>query len=144
MSQSIRYETVECSRCGGTGHYSYNPMDGTICFKCRGAKRTSSKKGAAAREKVEEFKMSLYSVAAGDVEPGTQLHFTRYGWRTVTKMEEDRLNEGMVILRTKAMSFHVQPSDRYKARPTPEEWAQTIEFARALPGVQIIEKEEVG
>lgn len=26
----------KCPRCGGSGHYSYNPMDGTVCFQCRG------------------------------------------------------------------------------------------------------------
>jgi hypothetical protein len=29
-----------CSRCGGSGHYSYNPVDGTRCFGCRGRKGT--------------------------------------------------------------------------------------------------------
>ena len=27
-----------CPRCGATGNYSYNPMDGTRCFKCNGNK----------------------------------------------------------------------------------------------------------
>ena len=27
-----------CPRCGATGHYSYNPLDGTRCFKCNGNK----------------------------------------------------------------------------------------------------------
>jgi DnaJ-class molecular chaperone len=26
----------KCSRCGGSGNYSYNPLDGTTCFKCNG------------------------------------------------------------------------------------------------------------
>lgn len=26
-----------CSRCGGSGHYSSNAIDGTRCFGCRGA-----------------------------------------------------------------------------------------------------------
>lgn len=26
-----------CSRCHGSGHYSFNPVDGTTCFKCLGA-----------------------------------------------------------------------------------------------------------
>ena len=26
-----------CPRCGGSGHYAYNPMDGTRCFKCGGS-----------------------------------------------------------------------------------------------------------
>lgn len=25
-----------CSRCGGSGHYSYNQLDGTMCYGCRG------------------------------------------------------------------------------------------------------------
>lgn len=28
--------TVECSRCGGSGNYSYCPSHGTTCFKCGG------------------------------------------------------------------------------------------------------------
>jgi len=30
-----------CKRCGGSGHYSYNPMDGTTCFGCNGTGKTS-------------------------------------------------------------------------------------------------------
>ena len=30
--------TVICPRCGGTGHYSFNRIDGTRCFKCGGSK----------------------------------------------------------------------------------------------------------
>lgn len=26
-----------CKRCGGSGHYSFNPLDGTTCFACRGS-----------------------------------------------------------------------------------------------------------
>lgn len=26
-----------CSRCGGSGQYSFNPIDGTRCFKCGGS-----------------------------------------------------------------------------------------------------------
>lgn len=29
--------TVECSRCGGCGNYSYCPSHGTTCFKCNGS-----------------------------------------------------------------------------------------------------------
>ena len=27
---------MECPRCGGSGHYSYNQLDGTICYGCNG------------------------------------------------------------------------------------------------------------
>ena len=26
----------KCPRCGGSGHYSYNQMDGTRCYGCNG------------------------------------------------------------------------------------------------------------
>lgn len=32
-----------CNRCGGSGHYSYNQMTGTICFGCNGKKFVSMK-----------------------------------------------------------------------------------------------------
>jgi len=30
--------TEWCGRCGGSGHYSFNRIDGTTCFDCRGRK----------------------------------------------------------------------------------------------------------
>lgn len=27
---------MECPRCGGSGHYAYNPLDGTVCYGCNG------------------------------------------------------------------------------------------------------------
>lgn len=29
---------MPCPRCGATGHYSYNPMDGDVCYECMGKK----------------------------------------------------------------------------------------------------------
>jgi len=36
-------ESVTCGRCGGSGHYSYCQMWGTVCFECKGAKRVAEK-----------------------------------------------------------------------------------------------------
>ena len=44
----INYETETCTRCAGSGHFSYNRMTGTRCFKCGGEKITYTKRGAAA------------------------------------------------------------------------------------------------
>ena len=30
-----------CKRCGGSGHYSYNSLDGTTCYGCRGSGKQS-------------------------------------------------------------------------------------------------------
>lgn len=34
---------MTCPRCGGTGHYSYNEIDGTICYGCGGRKVITKK-----------------------------------------------------------------------------------------------------
>jgi len=41
LNKAIKEKLVEkrvCSRCGGTGYYSYNYIDGTMCYGCRGTK----------------------------------------------------------------------------------------------------------
>ena len=63
------FEVVACPRCGGSGEYSYNPMSGSRCFKCNGAKVVLSKRGSAARA----FFMSLLDRPAKDVKPGELL-----------------------------------------------------------------------
>ena len=59
-------ETETCSRCGGCGEYSYNPLSGSRCFKCNGTRKTYTKRGLAARE----FLTALRSKRAGDVQIG--------------------------------------------------------------------------
>jgi uncharacterized protein YeaC (DUF1315 family) len=34
---------VDCPRCGGSGHYSYNAITGTTCFKCDGFRQVAPK-----------------------------------------------------------------------------------------------------
>lgn len=41
-------ETVTCSRCCGSGNYSWCQRYGTTCFKCGGRKAVLTKRGAAA------------------------------------------------------------------------------------------------
>lgn len=43
------FESETCSRCGGTGEYSYCQRYGTRCFRCSGHKVTLTKRGAAAQ-----------------------------------------------------------------------------------------------
>lgn len=44
----ISYESDPCTRCGGSGHYSFNQVSGTICFKCRGSGAQLTPRGKAA------------------------------------------------------------------------------------------------
>lgn len=56
-----------CSRCGGSGHYSFNQIDGSRCFGCSGAgKRAATLTAAvleAARVKVEAGELEALRAA---------------------------------------------------------------------------------
>lgn len=83
------FESVTCTRCGGSGHYSYNPMTGTRCFKCNGHGETLTKRGAAA----QNYYRLLLSKRYRDLEPGDKVHdagvpgFMAGGWREVVSIE---------------------------------------------------------
>jgi hypothetical protein len=57
-----------CSRCSGTGHYSFNPGNGTTCFNCNGAKKLppklTDKLFRMAEEKVLDGTLDLVLKAA--------------------------------------------------------------------------------
>lgn len=65
-------ETETCSRCGGSGHYSYCQRFGTVCFKCGGRKVTLTKRGAEAARYLRE----LRSKRAADVKPGDRIYLS--------------------------------------------------------------------
>lgn len=48
MAKSV-FEHVTCSRCLGTGQYSYNQIDGSRCYGCQGTGNKYTKRGAVAR-----------------------------------------------------------------------------------------------
>jgi hypothetical protein len=64
-----RLERETCSRCGGSGHYSYCQRFGTTCFKCSGRKEVYTKRGAAALA----YLKSLRSRPASEVKIGDQI-----------------------------------------------------------------------
>ena len=84
-TKTFIFEHTDCSRCGGSGHYSYNTMTGSRCFKCNGAGVTLTKRGA----KAQELYRLLLSKRYIDLEPGDKIQdlgipgFTAGGWRTV-------------------------------------------------------------
>lgn len=45
----IEYEKETCGRCGGSGRYSYNQIDGDRCYGCGGSGERLSKRGRAAK-----------------------------------------------------------------------------------------------
>jgi hypothetical protein len=114
-SAAARLERETCSRCGGSGHYSYCQRFGTTCFKCSGRKEVLTKRGAAAMA----FLKTLRSRPASQVKVGDQIKVTGitmsgdpfHQWMTVreiapTVQEGASLKDGaMVPYRTELIRF---------------------------------------
>lgn len=67
------FEHKTCGRCGGSGHYSYNQINGTTCFGCGGSGTQLTKRGLAAQRwfrdqttvKVEDLKVGERALVDG-------------------------------------------------------------------------------
>jgi len=78
------YETKPCTRCGGSGHYSYCSMYGTTCFGCAGKGHVYTKRAQAAIA----YGKALRTVKASAVQVGWLFYvspgpFNKGGWFTV-------------------------------------------------------------
>ena len=87
------FERETCSRCGGSGEYSYNPRDGYVCFKCGGRCVTLTKKGKAT---AGFFSNSLF-VLNSELKKGDYIwdeginipaHYEPAGWRKIDAITE--------------------------------------------------------
>ncbi|MEU9752182.1 hypothetical protein AB0D90_03470 [Streptomyces althioticus] len=95
---TIRFEFEDCTRCGGTGHFSFNMMEGTICRRCRGRKRTITRRGNTAYTRWKEQIDARLSTPVVDLKPGDVVYsdasnvagmpvFYPTRWRTVVRIE---------------------------------------------------------
>lgn len=66
-----RFETEKCSRCQGTGKFSYCEIYGDTCFKCRGKKLVRTKRGQAAFN----YLVELLSIEAIDLKIGQVISY---------------------------------------------------------------------
>jgi hypothetical protein len=93
------FEIESCGRCGGSGQYSFNPMDGTRCFGCGGSGYKLTKRGRVAKARFHE----LLQKKASEVKVGDYLYdFIGLGagrcWQKVVGNRIDELNKGMIIM----------------------------------------------
>lgn len=94
-TQPKMFETELCGRCYGSGHYSFNLMDGSKCYGCNGAGWKLTKAGAAARAAYR----AAYTKTkpASEIVAGDKIIDTKTGRRqvyTVTESGPDTLNPG--------------------------------------------------
>ena len=89
-----RFESQCCTRCGGSGKFSFNLIHGDRCYGCKGTGEQLTKRGAAAKAK---FTASM-SHLASELEVGDSI-YTNDHWYILQTIEADVLNPGMITLR---------------------------------------------
>lgn len=94
------FESTTCSRCGGSGRYSYNMMDGDRCYGCSGRGYVLTKRGKAA----QSFLDNMRSCPVEDLKVGdlvlVDLFFSKAQFLKLEGIRPDEYNPGrnMMIL----------------------------------------------
>ena len=91
MAGTPIFESQTCTRCGGSGRYSWCQMWGDRCFKCHGRGYTLTKRGQAA----QDFYQRISSLPAKDLKPGmviwTSVGLLTEGWSEVISVEDNAI-----------------------------------------------------
>lgn len=129
--QAIRLETEACSRCGGSGQYSYCQMHGTRCFKCGGKGSVLTPRGKAANAYLRE----LRSKRADALQPGDVFFLDGCGvfadlWVTVISSGQDPLNpQHFTIVGDKTSYSVLDSATMLRVRHSKEEAARLLQMA---------------
>lgn len=99
---ATEFEHEVCSRCGGTGNYSYCQMYGTTCFKCHGRKSVLTKRGEAAVAYRNELrKFPVEQIQAGWLKYYDGFMGGKRGWHKVIEVRNPgtsgRIVDGVTI-----------------------------------------------
>lgn len=93
------FEIETCSRCAGSGNYSFCQTHGTRCFKCHGIGKTHTKKGAAAQAYyTASLDKPVIEIQVGDSVLATVGMMGPKKWFKVAAIKPDTLNAGRISL----------------------------------------------
>lgn len=106
--KKIVFDTTECSRCGGTGKFSYNQLHGDMCYGCSGSGKMLTKQAKKASKRIEEIRKQIRSIPVSEIKVGDKIWqsltaFSKRDWLTVTKVSLGPswgyLKDGVLVLR---------------------------------------------
>lgn len=141
---TIRFEYEDCTRCGGTGHYSFNQMEGTRCRRCRGRKRTINRRGNAAYTRWKEHVDARLTTPVLDLKPGDIVYsdaeqmagfmpvFYPTRWRTVVRVERTDHGDSATLT---VVFKSTDPSGRQTARTLPAHQLDAFALPRVDPTI---------
>lgn len=128
------FEHTTCSRCCGTGTYSFNLIHGTKCYGCNGAGYKLTKRGAAA----SSYLKAIRSRPASEIKEGDVILFDMHFFRVFTPVTSVEVNEnGSVTIRGirhktgENIGFTVWPDDPVRLSFSADQKQAQIEQALA-------------
>lgn len=147
----LMFETTDCSRCGGSGTYSWCQRFGDKCFKCSGRGIQLTRDAVRARELHAEWKAQRTAITLSDVQPGMRVRLYRADKPLETVVEV--LEQGSVKernpetgewvqlaeVRTKGMRHCVDPDVQVYRALTADELEQLRAYMLTLPGTYLSE-----
>ena len=104
------FEIQDCTRCGGSGRYSYCQMYGDTCFKCGGTGVILTRRGNAAFS----YYRNLFETQASNIVAGSYIRFNGK-WKKVLNIKEDTLNAGFIVFELPNQSYHVPGSSKIES-----------------------------
>ena len=162
-TKTIRYERETCGRCGGAGRYSFNTIDGDVCYGCGGSRKRISRRGRAAQKAIRAFQAERYSKTLLELEPGDSVRLPG-GARRWHRLEavvfvddpkrRSRSRSGgesapwveyLYRVELRGLTTHANPDAVFELRPTPAQFVdEVVPFARAFDGkgLEIILEED--
>ena len=99
-------ESTPCTRCGGSGSYSFCTAHGSRCFKCGGKKIVLTKRGAIARDYITSLRVEIKAakeLVLGEVVKFDSFYTNQRGWSEITKVESSLLNAGHIAYEVKSV-----------------------------------------
>lgn len=109
QTDKLGFETKPCSRCGGSGRYSWCQMWGDTCFKCSGKGITYTARGSEAIKFFRESRKVLYT----DLKIGDRCYwedgiFHKSAWTNITEIQ--RGDDGLTVTANEYQSIHLSSS----------------------------------
>ena len=123
----LKFEREPCSRCAGSGHYSYCEMWGTTCFKCQGKRETLTKRGRAAHD----WMVAQMETVATDVKVGDLVVFSGGARRFVQEIKNSRFGPNSITFVTKDCNYGVGQDSKLQVRPKGEDGLRALRQATA-------------
>lgn len=97
---ATQFENETCGRCGGSGKYSFNHMEGDRCRGCHGTGYKLTKRGAAAKAFfTEKMTHPVSALAVGDYVFESINAVGPKSWLKLVEIIPDALNDDRVTLR---------------------------------------------